>query len=98
MNRNLYLRLFTLAASLLLSVSSWAQTTVSVYASGTTGSFNTGSVNVSGVKFDGNIDSISIGNTVPYATAFRGWAEFDLSSIPAGATITSANLYFTTYN
>jgi hypothetical protein len=82
---------------LLLSFAGSAQTTVSINATGTTGSYNTGSVDVNGLKLDGNIDSISTG-ALPPPAPWRGWAKFDLSSIPVGATITSATLYFTTYN
>jgi len=98
MRKDFYLRLLAVFSLFLLPMAGTAQTTVSVYATGTPGSYNTGSVSVNGLKLDGNIDSVSIGNASPYFTQFRGWASFDLSAIPAGATITAATLYFTTYN
>ncbi|RYZ52688.1 MAG: T9SS type A sorting domain-containing protein [Sphingobacteriales bacterium] len=98
MRTEFYLKLFAVLSLFLLPLAGNSQTTVSVYADGAPGSFNTGSVSVNGLKLDGNLDSISIGNPSPYFTQFRGWASFDLSTIPVGATITAATLYFTTYN
>ena len=74
--------------SLFFSVS--AQTTVTLTATGATGSFNTGSVNSAGTKNDGNMVTINSGANV-------GWAKFDLSTLPAGAVVMSANCEFTTY-
>lgn len=74
--------------SLFFSVS--AQTTVTLTATGVTGSFNTGSVNSAGTKNDGNMVTINSGANV-------GWAKFDLSTLPAGAVVMSANCEFTTY-
>lgn len=69
----------------------FAQVTTTINATGTTGSFNTGSVSSSGTKNDGNITDIR-------TSANRGWAVFDLSVIPNGSVITSANVIFTTYS
>ncbi len=91
-----FLALFFMSA--VLSTQLNAQTTVSIYCTGSTGSYNSGSVNSTGNKYDGNIDSVSFGAAAPYFPVFRGWAEFDLSSLPVGATITNVSLYFTTYN
>ena len=66
-----------------------AQTTVNIYATGTTGSYITGSVNSTGTKNDGDMVNIN-------STTNRGWATFDLSSIPANALITGVTLNFTT--
>lgn len=74
----------------MIGVVSFAQTTVTITATGTTGSYNTGSVDNTGVKNDGNMTTIN-------QSANRGWAKFDLSSIPSGAIIVSANAVFTTY-
>lgn len=67
-----------------------AQTTVTINATGTAGSYMTGSVNSAGTKNDDPMITINSG-------ANRGWAHFDLSSIPSGASIVSANAIFTTY-
>ena len=77
------------ALALCFSVS--AQTTVTITATGSAGSFNTGSVNSAGTKNDGNMVTINSG-------ANAGWAKFDLSTLPAGAVIMSANCVFTTYS
>lgn len=87
--RNLLLSAFLLANTLIVN----AQTVVTINATGTTGSFRTGGVNSTGTKVDGNLVNVSTttGNN-------RGWAVFDLSTIPAGATIQSVNIIFTTYS
>jgi hypothetical protein len=77
-----------IALTLCFSLS--AQTTVTITATGTTGSFNTGSVNSAGVKNDGNMVTINSG-------ANAGWAKFDMTAIPAGAVVMSVNCAFTTY-
>lgn len=82
--------LLALIATFGVYVSS-AQTTVTLTCTGTTGSFNSGSVNSAGTKNDGDMITIN-------TSANRGWAKFDLSSIPSGSTIVSANLLFTTYS
>lgn len=63
--------------------------TATITCTGTTGSFNSGFVTSGGTKTDGNL--IVDGAT----TLRRGWASFDLSSIPAGSTVTSVSLKFT---
>lgn len=68
-----------------------AQVISTVYATGTTGSYATGSVNSAGTKNDGNMVTIN-------SSTNRGWAVFDLSSIPSGAIINSVTLKFTTYS
>lgn len=68
-----------------------AQTTVTITCTGTTGSFNSGSVTSGGTKSDGNMVNLS-------STASRGWGRFDLSSIPSGSTVTSVTANFTTYS
>ena len=85
--KKILLSAFT-ALTLCFSVS--AQTTVTITATGTAGSFNTGSVNSAGVKNDGNMITINSG-------ANAGWAKFDMTSIPAGAVVMSVNCAFTTY-
>jgi ligand-binding sensor protein len=67
-----------------------AQTTATFTCTGTTGSFKSGSVNSGGTKNDGNMITVN-------SSANRGWATYDISSIPGGSTIVSANLLFTTY-
>ena len=69
-----------------LSFVTFAQSTVTIYATGLTGSYITGTASSFGTRTDGNI--------VTSGTTFRGYAVFDLSSIPAGATITSVVIGF----
>ncbi len=69
----------------------FGQTTVTINCTGTTGSYNSGTANSSGVRTDGNI----IGLDGASATTVRGWAYFDLSSIPAGYVVNSVTLKFT---
>lgn len=66
-----------------------AQVTVTINAS--TGTLQSGSVNSGGTKNDGDLVNITTSSN-------RGWAVFDLSTIPAGAVITSANVIFTTFS
>ena len=68
-----------------------AQITQTIVCSGVTGSFKSGSVNAAGIKNDGQMISLNSSNN-------RGWATFDLSSIPSGSLISSVNLQFTTYS
>lgn len=80
--------------ALLLLMGSWrsqAQTTVTIQATGTTGSYNVGSVSSAGTKYDSNMVTINSG-------ANRGFAKFNLSSIPAGAVISAASVTFVTYS
>ena len=65
--------------------------TVTLTANGTAGSFKTGSVSSAGVKSDDAMVNIN-------STTNRGWAAFDLSTIPANAHVTGANIVFTTYS
>jgi len=76
------------ALALCFSVS--AQTTVTITATGSAGSFNTGSVNSAGTKNDGNMVTIN-------SSSNAGWAKFDMTSIPVGAVVMSVNCAFTTY-
>src|SRR5689334_12698783 len=87
--KNLSVLLFLCFNALIIN----AQTTVTINATGTTGSFKTGGVNSTGTKVDGNMTNVSTttGNN-------RGWAVFDLSSIPAGANITAVNVIHTTFS
>ena len=64
-------------------------TTVAINSTGTTGSLNTGFVDATGQKTDGNI---TVTTTSP---ARRGWAVFNLSTIPQGAIITEVKLKLT---
>lgn len=82
--------LLNVFAALTLSFGVTAQTTVTVTATGTAGSYNTGSVNSAGVKNDGNMININ-------SSTNAGWAKFDMTSIPAGAVVMSVNCAFTTY-
>jgi hypothetical protein len=61
-----------------------------INATGLTGSYRTGSVNSAGTKNDGNMITIN-------SSANRGFASFDLSTIPAGSIINSVSVEFTTY-
>jgi GEVED domain/Ig-like domain CHU_C associated/Secretion system C-terminal sorting domain len=72
-----------------LSSLGFAQTTVTITAS--SGPLLTGSVTAGGVTNDGNMVTINSG-------ANRGWAYYDLSSIPYGAIVSSATMYYTTYS
>jgi len=82
--------LLSAIATLTFCYSVSAQTTVTITATGTAGSFNTGSVNSGGTKNDGNMVTIN-------STSNAGWAKFDMTSIPAGAVVMSVNCAFTTY-
>lgn len=75
---------------LLFNLSGSSQITQTFICSGTTGSYNSGSVGMSGSKLDGNLQAIS--------QTIRGWSSFDISSIPPSSTILSASIDFTTYN
>ena len=88
-SKNLAFLLFMCFNALIIK----AQTTVTINSTGVTGSFKTGGVNSTGTKVDGNMTNISTsaGNN-------RGWAVFDLSTIPAGANITAVNVIFTTFS
>jgi hypothetical protein len=82
-------KLFTLLIVLFLwAGSSWGQTTITC--TGTAGSYKSGSVSAAGVKNDGAMVTIN-------SSANRGWANFDLTTIPAGAIVTAVSATFTTY-
>lgn len=83
--------LSTLCMLLLYSMTGTAQVTTTINATGTPGSYNTGSVNSGGTKNDGHLTNIR-------TSANRGWAVFDLSTIPSGATVTKVQIEFTTYS
>ena len=81
-------KLYFLSLLCCFGFAAFAQTTVTIYATGATGSYITGTATNfgGGTRADGNISSSS--NTT------RGYAVFDLSSIPAGATVTSVVVGF----
>ena len=89
--------LFTSLALVALLLGAKSQTTVTVTATGATGSFNSGSVNSAGVKNDGDMINLNAANT---ATSNAGFAKFNLSSvsIPSNAVVSSVIAYFTTYS
>ncbi|HOZ50641.1 MAG TPA: GEVED domain-containing protein [Chitinophagaceae bacterium] len=68
-----------------------SQVTSTFICNGLSGSYQSGSVNSSGIKNDGQMIALSSINN-------RGWASFDISSIPIGSIITAASLQFTTYS
>ena len=74
----------------MLTIGAEAQTTVTITCTGSAGSFNSGSVNSTGTKNDGNMVTIN-------SSANRGWAHYDLTSIPLGATVTGVTANFTTF-
>ncbi len=87
------MRFFTRFLFITLSFCLWQNLnaqTVTISASGTAGSLKTGSVSSTGTKSDDAMITINSG-------ANRGWAAFDLSSIPSTAHVTAANIVFTTY-
>ncbi len=92
-NLQTYIRSVLMFAVMLINTSVGAQVTVTINATGTTGSFKTGAVNAGGTKVDGNLTNIST-----TTGANRGWASFNLSSLPAGAIITAVDVIFTTYS
>ncbi|HLP55911.1 MAG TPA: GEVED domain-containing protein, partial [Fluviicola sp.] len=83
------LKLLVVVLCAFLSSLGIAQTTVTITAS--SGPLLTGSVTPGGVTNDGNMVTIN-------QTANRGWAYYDLSSIPYGAVVSSATVYYTTYS
>ena len=78
-------KLYSLFLFCCLGFAAFGQTTVTLYSTGATGTLITGSA-TSTVTTDGNI--------VTTSTTTRGYAVFDLSSIPASATITSCVIGF----
>ena len=83
-------KIYFLIAFCFLSVIGLAQTTSVIYATASSGSYKTGNA-TSSARTDGNI--------VCTSTTQRGYAVFDISSIPAGSTINSCIIgyYVTTY-
>ncbi|MES2725853.1 MAG: hypothetical protein V4643_02035, partial [Bacteroidota bacterium] len=65
--------------------------TITLNCNGNTGSLASGSVSSTGTINDGDMVTIN-------SSANRGWAKFDLSFLPAGATINSATAFFTTFS
>ena len=65
--------------------------TVTITCTGAPGSFQSGSVNSAGTKNDGNMININ-------SSMNRGWAHYDLSSIPNSATVTAVTANFTTFS
>ena len=84
--------LFLLGILGIFSNTAIAQTTVTITATGSTGSFITGSTDGL-AKFDGDMTNINASTT-----GSRGWASYNLSTIPAGAIISAATANFTTYS
>lgn len=82
-------KFYFLALLSCMSFAVFGQTTVDIFSTGASGSYTTGTAGnlFGGFRVDGNIGTTS--NTV------RGYAVFSLSSIPAGATITSCLIGFT---
>ena len=92
--KKIYLNLLYRFARLLglVSLTSAASAVVvTINATGTVGSYRTGSVNSGGTVNDGNMVTINSGSN-------RGFASFDLSTVPAGAIINSVTVEFTTYS
>jgi subtilisin-like proprotein convertase family protein len=63
---------------------------VTITCTGTAGSFNSGSTTQT-AKSDGNLTNLSTSGS-------RGWATFNLSTVPAAAIITGATVDFVTYS
>ena len=82
-------KIYFLALLSCLSFAVFGQTTVDIFSTGATGSFTTATaVNFgAGIRQDGNIGTSG--------TVARGYAVFNLSSIPVGATVTSCLIGFT---
>ncbi|MBS1646597.1 MAG: T9SS type A sorting domain-containing protein [Bacteroidetes bacterium] len=86
--KKIILTLFSAAA---LYTGGLAQTTVTITATGASGSYNTGSVNSAGTKNDGDMTTLNSSSNV-------GWAFFDLSSLPTGIVVSSASCTATTFS
>ena len=74
---------------MLAAISSKAQTTVTVYSTGTAGDFTTGHT-------DGTTNTSGPIWASGSPTAYHGWAVFTLPTIPAGAVVTSCVIGFNT--
>lgn len=79
--------LFSLIACV-LSFCASAQTTVNIYATGAAGSYTTGN-STNSVRNDNNIVT-----TAAAPNQSRGYAVFDLASLPASAVITNVELHY----
>ncbi|MDQ3047145.1 MAG: T9SS type A sorting domain-containing protein [Bacteroidota bacterium] len=88
--KNNYFKFSNFLICCLFSLTAYSQTTVTIFATGTPGSFNTGSVNAAGTKNDDNMVTIN-------SASNRGWAKFDLSTIPSGAVVSAASVMYTTF-
>ena len=83
-------KIYLLSLLCSLAFASFAQTTVTLFSAGPAGSFTTGSATSTGTRNDGTI----VATTSPVLSA-RGYAVFDLSSLPSsGITITSCVIGF----
>lgn len=91
LDRKYLLHLMAVITLSIFSVTMTNGQTVTLVCTGSTGSFNSGSVNSVGTKNDGNMITIN-------ASTNRGWANFSLAAIPIGAIINSATLEFTTFS
>ncbi len=77
--------------ALISNLNAQVTVTITLNCNGKTGSLASGSVSSTGTINDGDMTTIN-------SSANRGWAKFDLSFLPAGATITAANALFTTFS
>ncbi len=83
-------KIYLLSLLCSLAFASFAQTTVTLFSTGAAGSFTTGSATSTGTRNDGTI----VTTAGMFLTA-RGYAVFDLSSLPStGITITSCVIGF----
>lgn len=82
-------KLYLLLLLCLLNNATQAQTTVTLFANGASGSYTCGYASSTGFRYDGGTTEIS-----GAGTSYRNYAVFNLASagIPAGATIMSATL------
>ncbi len=86
--KNCMKKIYLLFLLCFLSLSGYSQITTTIYAVGASGSFKTGTATSTGTRTDGNIQANGTG------TIRRGYAVFDLSTIPVGATVTNVDLGF----
>ncbi|MES2655985.1 MAG: T9SS type A sorting domain-containing protein [Bacteroidota bacterium] len=77
--------------ALISNLNAQVTVTITLNCNGNTGSLASGSVSSTGTINDGDMVTIN-------SSANRGWAKFDLSFLPAGATINSATAFFTTFS
>ena len=81
-------KFYFLSLFCLLSIAGFSQTTVTIWANAVAGTYTTGNATSAGVRTD---NAIVATGTAP---AKRGYAVFDLSSIPAGSQITNVTAGF----